>query len=86
MKYLALKACRFSCRDYSAGDLIEDTAIEKKSIGALVAMGFIKKIDLPTPVTPAASCSQRIPEPAQLKSKKKPPKVGDNNAEVDIQS
>ena len=76
MKYLALKACRFSCRDYSAGDLIEDTAIEKKSIGALV----------PTPVTPAASCSQRIPEPAQLKSKKKPPKVGDNNAEVDIQS
>ena len=85
MKYLALKACRFSGRDYSTGELIEDTAIDKKSIGALISMGFIKKADSP-PSAPVPSYSQRIPEPATPKNKKKPPKVGDDNAEMDIQS
>lgn len=37
----ALKACRFSGKDYSAGEIVPEAAIDKKAIGALSMLKLI---------------------------------------------
>ena len=37
-----LKPCRFSGKDYSAGEVVPETAIDKKAIGALKMMKLIE--------------------------------------------
>lgn len=86
MKYLATKACRFGGQDYSTGDIIEETAVDPKSVGALIEMGFIRKVDIPSPAPiESPSYSQSLTFDSQSKKKKKPTKVGDESV-VDIQS
>ena len=46
----ALKSCRFSGKNYSAGDRVPEAAIESKMIGALVRMKLIDIVDEPPPV------------------------------------
>lgn len=36
-----LKPCRFAGKNYSAGEVVPDSAVEKNSIGALVRMKLI---------------------------------------------
>ncbi len=38
----ALKGCRFSGENYSAGEVVPESAIEPKSIGALIKMKIIE--------------------------------------------
>ena len=45
----ALKSCRFSGKNYSAGDRVPEAAIESKMIGALVRMKLIAIADEPPP-------------------------------------
>jgi len=37
----ALKACRFAGKDYSAGEIVPEAAIDKKAIGALSMLKLI---------------------------------------------
>ena len=37
-----LKPCRFSGKDYSAGEVVPESAIEKKALGALQMMKIIE--------------------------------------------
>ena len=37
-----LKPCRFSGKDYSAGEIVPESAIEKKALGALQMMKIIE--------------------------------------------
>lgn len=37
----ALKACRFSGKDYLAGEIVPEAAINKKAIGALLMLKLI---------------------------------------------
>ena len=41
----AKTGCRFAGKNYSAGEAIPESSIEKKSVGALLAMKIIERVD-----------------------------------------
>ena len=54
LEFMAKKPCRFQGRSYKVGDKIQETAINRKAIGALIAMEIITKgKPSPLPPTPA---------------------------------
>ena len=40
----ALKGCRFAGRDYSAGDIVPESAVDKKMLGALARRKILEII------------------------------------------
>lgn len=46
----AKRGCRFGGKNYSAGEIVPESAVDKKSIGALVMMKIIELVpDKPAP-------------------------------------
>lgn len=61
----ALKACRFSGKDYSAGEIVPETAIDKKALGALKMMKLIEVAQEP-PTTKAGTKRKKIEKQPDL--------------------
>ncbi len=61
----ALKGCRFAGKNYSAGDVVPDSAVDKRMIGALARMKLIAveetAPDLPAP--PKPKIKKQTPKP-----------------------
>ena len=54
LEFMAKKPCRFQGKNYKVGDKILETLINRKAIGALIAMDIITKVKTsPLPPTPA---------------------------------
>ena len=62
MMIRALKSCRFTGKNYSAGEVVPETAIEPKMIGALVRMKLIAIADEPPPVPKPKSKGKKPPQ------------------------
>lgn len=61
----ALKACRFASKNYYSGDVVPDSAVDKKMIGALVRMKVIA----------VEKTAPDLPAPPKPKTKKQTPKT-----------
>ena len=46
----ALEACRFAGKNYSAGEVVPVSAVNKKMIAALINMGVIEVVEDPKPI------------------------------------
>ena len=61
----ALKACRFSGKDYSAGEIVPEAAIDKKALGALKMMKLIEVAQDDVHLQPKTN-KRRKPQPTAL--------------------
>ena len=69
----ALKGCRFAGKNYSRGDVVPDSAIDKRMIGALVRMKLIAVEDT----------APDLPAPPKPKTKKQTPKPKIDSLKLD---
>lgn len=62
----ALKSCRFADKNYSARDIVPESAVDTRAIGRLVKSKVIELVENPAPVKP-------VTPPLKAKPKVKKP-------------